>query len=319
MAGMGMEMGMGGYHRGAAHAAARGLGWLSIGLGAAMLAAPRALCRLAGVGHVPMAPMIARGVGGRELGHAVSLLGSRKATRWVWARVAGDAMDLAMLGMALAKSDRRGRRRVMTTTAAIGAITVADLVTAIAGSRAMGGMHRALRLHAAVTVNRPSDQAYRFWHDFENLPRFMHHLQAVQRTGDGSRRSHWMAKGPGGRGVTWDAEIVEDKPNQLIAWRSTPDSRVPNSGRVLFLPAVGGRGTEVRVEIEYEPPVGSVGKAVAKLFGEDPEQQVRDDLRRFKQVIETGEVVRSEGSPGGSSVRQQLMQRPAQPTPAMGR
>jgi uncharacterized membrane protein len=99
----------------------------------------------------------------------------------------------------------------------------------------------------------------------------------------------------------------------MIAWRSLAGAKVPNSGRVRFTRAAGGRGTEVRVEMEYEPPAGALGKAVAKLFGEEPMQQVRDDLRRFKQVIETGEVVRSEGSPDGTSVRQQALQHPARP------
>jgi uncharacterized membrane protein len=149
---------------------------------------------------------------------------------------------------------------------------------------------------------------YTYWRNFENLPRFMYHLESVERLDE--RRSHWVAKGPAGTQVEWDAEITDDRPNELIAWRSLPDAQVPNSGMVRFEPGPAGRGTVVRVEIEYRPPGGALGKAVAKLFGEEPGQQVAGDLHRFKQVMETGEVVVSEGSPHGFGQKQQ---KPAQP------
>ncbi|MEU8382830.1 SRPBCC family protein [Streptosporangium sp. NPDC048865] len=167
-----------------------------------------------------------------------------------------------------------------------------------------------MSLHAAVTINRPRQQVYRFWHDFENLPRFMTHLESVETAHDG--HSHWKARGPL-KPVEWDAEIVEDRTDELIAWRSLPGALVGNSGSVRFSDAPGGRGTEVRVNLAYDPPGGKAGLAFAKLLGEHPEQQVRDDLRRFKQVLETGEVVRSEGSPEGTRALRQAMQRPAQP------
>jgi uncharacterized membrane protein len=311
-------MDIGGHRRTASHLVARGLGWFSLGLGTALLAAPAPLLRLCGLATSPMALMMARIVGAREIGHAANLLGSRRAAPWTWTRVGGDAMDLAALGMAMARRKPRQRPPIAIATAAVAGIAAVDLVTAIAGTRSMSGMHRALRLHSSVTVNRPVSEVYQFWHDFENLPRFMYHLESVH-AGDGRGTSHWTAKGPRGKAVQWDAEIVEDRTNEVIAWRSARDSRVPNSGRVLFIPAAGGRGTEVRVELEYEPPARGVGKAVARLYGEDPQQQVRDDLRRFKQVMETGEVVRSDGSPDGLNIRRQVMQRPAQPMPAVRR
>jgi uncharacterized membrane protein len=113
--------------------------------------------------------------------------------------------------------------------------------------------------------------------------------------------------------VEWDAEITHDEPGRLIEWRSREGARVPNSGSVRFAEAPGGRGTEVRVEIDYQPPGGRLGRTVAMLFGEEPQQQVRDDLRRFKQVLEAGEVVRSEGSPEGTETRRLIAQRPARP------
>jgi uncharacterized membrane protein len=152
------------------------------------------------------------------------------------------------------------------------------------------------------------EEIYSFWRNFENLPQFMYHLESVQVLGSG--RSHWVAKAPGGATVEWDAETIEDRPNERIAWRSLPDADVTNSGSVEFRRAPGDRGTEIHVEIQYEPPAGKLGTLVAKLFGEEPSQQVGDDLRRLKQVLETGEIVRSEASPEGQG-RPYLAQRAA--------
>jgi uncharacterized membrane protein len=164
---------------------------------------------------------------------------------------------------------------------------------------------------ATITVNRSPEEVYWFWHDFENLPRFMTHLESVRVTGEG--RSHWTAKGPGGRAVGWDAEIVDERPDELIAWRSLQGADVDNSGYVRFTAAPGGHGTEVRVELRYAPPGGPAGATIAKLLGSEPGQQVLDDLRRFKQVIETGEVVRSDALPEGESLARLPKQRPARP------
>ena len=141
----------------------------------------------------------------------------------------------------------------------------------------------------------------------------MAHLESVQ-VSDG--RSHWKAAGPAGRTIEWDAEVTDDRPGELIAWRSLPGADVPNSGTVRFTDAPRGQGTEVRLELQYKPPGGVAGATLAKLFGEEPKIQARDDLRRFKQMIETGLVVRSEGSPEGPLARRMLKQRPAQPLPA---
>jgi uncharacterized membrane protein len=164
---------------------------------------------------------------------------------------------------------------------------------------------------AAITVNRPREAVYAFWRAFDNLPRFMYHLESVEVRGEG--RSHWTAKAPLGRTVEWDAEMTADTPGQEIAWRSDEDAGVRNAGRVRFRDAPGGRGTEVIVELTYDAPGGKVGGLVAKLFGEEPTQQVKDDLRRFKQVLETGEVVRSEGTPEGQHASRLVRQRPARP------
>ena len=178
-----------------------------------------------------------------------------------------------------------------------------------------GGDHAgSVSSRTAITVNRPPEEVYAYWRDLSNLPRFMDHLQEVRPLDGG--RSHWVAKAPAGTSVEWDAEIVEEAQNQVIAWRSVEGATVPNAGTVRFAPAPAQQGTEILVEIEYSLPAGRIGAAVARLFGEEPEQQMRDDLRRFKQVLETGEVVLSDALPEGTRSAQQLhlLQRPGQPT-----
>jgi uncharacterized membrane protein len=160
-----------------------------------------------------------------------------------------------------------------------------------------------------VTIKQPPDTVYDFWRHLENLPRFMHHLEDV-RVID-SRHSHWVAKAPGGT-VEWDAEITEDVPNQRLAWQSVGAAEIENRGIVRFRRAPTDRGTEVKIDVYYDAPGGTAGATVAAWFGEEPQQQVRDDLRRFKQVMETGEVVRSEGSLNGMG-QGPLKQRKAQP------
>ncbi len=156
-----------------------------------------------------------------------------------------------------------------------------------------------IRVEKSVIINKSPEELYRYWRNFENLPRFMNHLESVKVMGD--KRSHWVAKAPAGTTVEWDAEIINEKENELIAWRSLEGADVDNSGSVRFQKAHGGRGTEVKVEIRYTPPGDVLGAAVAKLFGEEPQQQVDEDLRRFKQLMEAGEIPTSEGQSSGRS------------------
>jgi uncharacterized membrane protein len=143
------------------------------------------------------------------------------------------------------------------------------------------------RLEQSVLIARPRDELFQFWRRFDNLPRFMDNLESVTVL-DG-RRSHWVAKGPLGARVEWDAEIHNEIPDELIAWRSLPGSDMDQAGSVHFMPGHGG-GTEVRVVLRYAAPAGKVGEAIGHLLGEDPGRQIADDLRRFKQVMEAGEV-----------------------------
>jgi len=168
-----------------------------------------------------------------------------------------------------------------------------------------------MELTATTTIRKPAPEIYVFWRDLENLPTFMAHLEKIRVTGD--RTSHWCASAPFGKDVEWDAEITDEVPAERIAWQSTGHADVPNAGTVRFVPAPDGVSTEVHVQLTYDIPGGAIGKAVAKYFGEEPHQQLDDDLRRLKQVLETGEVVRSDGAPWGKRARKEFPQRPAQP------
>jgi uncharacterized membrane protein len=157
---------------------------------------------------------------------------------------------------------------------------------------------KTIKVEKTVTINKPADELYRFWHNFENLPSFMKHLKFVKVYDE--KRSHWIANAPLGGSVEWDANIIEDRENEFISWASVEGADVDNSGFVRFKKAPGDRGTEVKVVIEYNPPGGALGAAFAKIFGEEPEQQIGDELRRFKMLMEAGEIATTEGQPKGS-------------------
>lgn len=139
-----------------------------------------------------------------------------------------------------------------------------------------------------VTINRPRAELYAYWRDFSKLPSFMDNVERVDMIDD--RRSHWVVKAPLGKTVEWDAVITEEREGEYIAWASTEGADVPNSGRIDFRDAPGNRGTHVTATILYDPPGGIVGKVIAKIFQREPAIQARRDLRRFKQLMETGEI-----------------------------
>ena len=168
-----------------------------------------------------------------------------------------------------------------------------------------------IRVDRAITVARPRHEVYRFWRDLQNLPRFMKHLESVQVLDE--RRSHWVVSAPAGRKVEWDAVIHNEIENELLAWRSLENADVDNAGSVRFSDAPGGRGTEVRVELQYNPPAGIIGAVFAKLFGEEPTQQIEEDLRRFKQIMEAGEIPTTAGQPSGRDVKDEGTSRRTNP------
>lgn len=155
---------------------------------------------------------------------------------------------------------------------------------------ALGG-DRGVRVRDAIRLEKPLDEVYRFWRRLENLPQFMTHLERVTELGDG--RSHWIAKGPAGTQVEWDAEIINESENTVIGWRSIPGGDVVTAGSVSFEPARAGRSTQVTVTLQYAAPAGRLGAWMAAVFGREPSQTIREDLRRFKQLLEAGEVARA--------------------------
>jgi uncharacterized membrane protein len=156
---------------------------------------------------------------------------------------------------------------------------------------------KSIHAQKTMTINKSAKDLYQFWRDFENLPHFTKHLQEVSIYD--KKKSHWVTTGPLDTRIEWDAEIVQDREDELITWSSVEGADIDNSGFVEFKPLSCDRGTAVTVGIKYDSPAGTVGDAIAKLFGESPEQQIADDLRRFKMLMETGEIATTEGQPHG--------------------
>jgi uncharacterized membrane protein len=156
---------------------------------------------------------------------------------------------------------------------------------------------RAVKIEHSITVKRPAAELYSFWRDPANLPRLIEFVEAVEMTSDTT--AHWRVRGPAGRPIEWDAEIINEIPNELLAWKSVGDADVPNAGSIHFRPAPNARGTEVRLVVEYEPPAGHLGAWLAKLVKENPDEQLRTALRRFKQLAETGEIATTQGQTSG--------------------
>jgi uncharacterized membrane protein len=256
---------------------------------------------------MPNSGGLLRFVGARELASGAGLLTTREEHRpqWLWSRVAGDAMDLALLGTALRPSNP-GRDRALGALAAVAAITAIDIAASLretSQSRYGGQIRRAVPASKAeaviehtVAVNRSAQDCYAFWRDVSNLSKFSPMLESVTKIDD--RRSHWVLRGLGGKKIEWDAEITVDRPGERIAWHSV-SGPVKHAGVVRFERAPGDRGTFVSAMMHYQPPGGRLASGVAKLIGKDPNHQVREDLRRFKSLIETGEIPSTRGQPSG--------------------
>jgi uncharacterized membrane protein len=267
---------------------ARRLAWFSIARGLLQVLRPGDFARAIGTrGSVP-ARLITRLGGLREIAAGVGILTTPRPATWLSSRVAGDMMDLGLLGVAFTAPSAR-RSRLLAAMAAVAGATVLDARCAqrLTGPPSTSG--RAVRSRRSITINRTAEELYRFWRDLSNLPRFMEKVESVSLIDD--RRSRWIARGPLGMRFEWEAELTEDRPNQLIAWRSVPGSQLDSAGVVRFQPAPGGRGTEVVVELEYTPPGQEVAAQLARLIGQAPEQQLQQDLRRVKQLMETGQII----------------------------
>ena len=277
----------------------RRLGWLGIALGAAAVSAPRLVCWLSGA----RSPTLMRLVGTRELAVGIGILTQRNRAPWLWARVVGDTFDLAAFSVALLPRGRR--RRAAVALATVAGITALDTFAAMrtTDSRAVGRTlagvagRTDIYLERSIAINKSPEECYRFWRSFENLPRFMQSLESVRQLDE--RCSRWVAKGPMATRLEWTSEITADRPGEEIAWRTLEDSGAANAGCVKFEVAPAGRGTIVRVSLHYSPFGGTLGQGLVRLLGQDPQSRIREDLRRFKQVMETGEIPTTLGQPAG--------------------
>jgi len=263
------------------------LGWFSLALGAAELAAP---ARGAASVGAPRHERVVRAAGAREVLSGLGILSGRHQAAWLWSRVGGDAMDLALLAAAAA-SPKAKLGRLAAAAAAVGSVAAFDIVAGLRAGNPLQAARGPLRLRAAVLINRPSADLYRFWRALENLPRFMRHIRSVRQFSE--IRSRWTAQAPLGREIEWDAEITQDAPGRCIAWRTVDGACIPHRGAVRF-ESRGERGTLVEMELEAEVPA-----AAAPLTGRYPEHRIAEDLRLFQQLMETGETATTAGQPAG--------------------
>ncbi len=301
------------------------LGWFSLAAGAASLLMPGPIARSAGLFTNPRTLRAMRAMGVRELASGAGILLRPQRPGWLWVRVAGDAMDLALLGLSGQRAAAtaaggagnatagaryaNSRQRLLFASAALAGVLVLDLLAAYEQGRlkrqGVGyGQPRglldatgALRIRKSVAINQSPEACYRFWRNVENFPRFMKLVDEVHTLD--ATRSHWTVRTPLGRHLEWMAELASDVPSQQLGWRTLPGAEVDHAGVVRFMPASGARGTTVEVEFSYRAPLGKASSDIARLLGEEPSQQVEDDLRRFKQLIETGEIPTTVGQPAG--------------------
>lgn len=234
------------------------LGWFSLGLGAAEVAAPKLMCKVVGADGGKTARTIMRSMGLREIAQGIGVLTRPRPTNWLWARVAGDGLDLSLLLLVAAK---HRRARTAFALANVAAVTVPDVFESLHLSQQRGEPQGARLVRKAVTIRKPRQEVEQAWANAEELRR-----------------------------------------------------KVDGAGAfVSFSDAPGNRGTELAVEFVHDPPGGDLGAAVQKLTGNDLATELADDLRRLKQQLETGEVVRSDSTPAGHSLANHLRQRAAQP------
>jgi uncharacterized membrane protein len=276
------------------------LGFVSLALGAAELLAPRRVARAIGLRPSAATTAVMRGMGIRELTSGAGILSHPESKEWVGTRVAGDVVDLAALGFALLKSERPMRTllasAVVLGVGALDVLATEQLAEARKSPMPHGTSTAASRVQRSITIGCTRNEAYALWRDFTRFPEFMEGVQSVEDIGNG--RSRWRARGPIGTSTEWQSEIVADEPDTLIAWQSVGASAVYHAGTVRFTDAPRGLGTVVTVEMSYAPPGGKIAAGLLKMFRKEPGQQVGDDLRRLKQVLELGEVLLSDASSG---------------------
>lgn len=278
--------------------AARNLGYVSLGLGLGALVMPSRLARIAGLeeyrGLLPA-------IGLRELTSGVGLLIARKKEPWLWSRVVGDGMDLAVLLSSVFSPRNPRRLNAVIATGVVTAITAADVLASV---RSKSSNHFAASPSApdayvtsSVIVNRSAQECYEFWRNPANLTQISTMLESV--TAVDERTSRWVARGVAGQKIEWQSRITADAPGDRIAWRATEGGSLYHAGIVSFQKATGGRGTLVNATMHFKVPGGRAALSLARVLGVDPRREVREDLRRFKQLLEAGEIPTTRGQPSG--------------------
>lgn len=256
----------------------KGLGWFSIALGVTELVAPRGLARFIGIEPDGKVPVVTRLFGLREIAAGALLLAKPTSPYGGWNRVFGDLVDLMTMSVAMKRGSTHRGRNVFALANVVG-VTALDAYHGVRESRRKLGEP----VRRAITINRRPEEVYAMFKNFERLPEFMNWIESVEMIDEDL--SHWRVKTPAGV-IEYNAETIEDVPGRKIAWRSMPDATVPNRGCVEFLDAPGGRGTEVLVEMQVAAPLG---KTLASA-------EAKSDLRRLKQMLEVGEIVKSDAS-----------------------
>ncbi len=287
---------------------ANGLGWFSIGLGVAELVAPGQIQKLMGMRDRGGRRNVLRAYGVREIAAGVGILALPGKSGWLWTRVAGDLVDLATLGSAFGQRETR-RARLTAATVAVAGVTALDVLCSAQLSRG-----RPFCASTTVLIARKPEEMYPFWKDLSNVTKLEPFLESARRLG--ADRWRWRARIRGGPVIEIDTEIVRDQPNQLIEWRSREGSPVKLRARIEFLPAPADRGTLVRASIELHGPIMLLARR-ASAAGFGPELRLEQHLRRFKQLIETGEIARATRDPAFRFGRQ--WQRAREPEPALAR
>jgi uncharacterized membrane protein len=224
-----------------------------------------------------------------ETERIASVIGGGTLVAWGLARRKWDGLAMAGIGGALLYRGATGHCDIYQ---ALGISTAKRR-----GRNVSVPYEQGVRVDKTVTINKSPEEVYRFWRNLENLPKFMNNLESVREIDN--KHSVWVAKGPAGSTVEWKAEIINEKENELIGWRSLSGSEIANAGSVQFKPAADGRGTVVKIELQYEPPGGAIGATLAKLVGQHPDRQIDEDLRRMKQLLEAGEIATIKGQTSG--------------------
>jgi uncharacterized membrane protein len=263
---------------------ARGLGWLGLALGVAQVAAPAVIAKAIGIAPRPRTRAVIRILGAREIATGLGVLARPRSPGPLWARVAGDAIDLALLGAAARSRTSTGR--LVGAAIAVAGIAALDVWAA----RRAGPVLPARPVRYGVTINKSPDEVYAFFRKLERLPQVFEHLESVAETGNTVR---WVARLPSGGTVSWDTRIIEDRPGEVFAWQSVEGAPIQVRGRVTFTRAPGRNATEVRVEKQLGAASPEVIDVLLELFAKD---LLERDLRRFKQVMETGEVLYSDAT-----------------------